>query len=78
MFADRVSGHRQSVRVRVATGDGGEETAGGREIQAEDSVQREDRHLPVTTHASHLSLPYSHHSPSLTATDATAGRSVFS
>lgn len=49
MFADRVSGHRQPVRVRVAAGDGGKEAAGGREIQAEDSVQREDRHLPVTT-----------------------------
>lgn len=76
LFADRVSGHRQPVRVRVAAGDGGEETAGGREVQAEDSVQREDCHLPVTTLAPLLVPSLLSYAPPLPIT-TTTGRSVF-
>lgn len=44
---DRVPRHREPVRVRATTGDGGEETAGGRDVQAENGVQREDRRFPM-------------------------------
>lgn len=47
VFADRVSRHREPVRVRTTTRDGGEETVGGRDVKTENRVQGEDCHFPV-------------------------------